>query len=201
MFKLVPGPSPIEFTSIATANGTNVASAWTGGQGPCALQAKSSLSDPTWINVDIALTSNAIAATDSNAGFFRLGDTAHQPAIPLSAHLSGANERPIPLTNSGAGFGLFSLDGNTLVFSISYTGLSGVATMAHIHGPATSSQATNVLIDLAPFNGGSFGTAGSLVGAVTLTPPQLGNVVDVQTYVNIHTTNFPGGEIRGQLTR
>ena len=45
----------------------------------------------------------------------------------------------------------------------------------------------------------NFGTAGSLVGAVTLTPAQLGSLVDQLTYANVHTTNFPGGELRGQI--
>jgi hypothetical protein len=57
------------------------------------------------------------------------------------------------------------------------------------------------MVDLAPFNGGAFGTGGSLVGTVNLTPPQLANIIDLLTYVNIHTTPNPGGEIRGQLNR
>ena len=56
-----------------------------------------------------------------------------------------------------------------------------------------------MLIDLAPYNGGSFGTAGTLTGTVGLTPGQLASVVDGLTYVNIHTPQNGGGEIRGQI--
>jgi hypothetical protein len=43
--------------------------------------------------------------------------------------------------------------------------------------------------------------AASLVGTVTLTPSVLASLVDRVTYLNIHTVNFGGGEIRGQVLR
>jgi len=58
-----------------------------------------------------------------------------------------------------------------------------------------------VLIDLAPFNGGSFGTFDSLAGTTALSLTNLASVIDGLTYVNISTPNNTTGEIRGQVLR
>ncbi len=199
MFKIVPGPKPIRFTSITPTNGTNVAEVWCGGQGPYALQEKTALTEPTWFNAAFASQTNAVVTMDTPAGFLRVFDTAHQPGIPLSAHLTGLAERPTPLVNSSSGSGLFSLDGNTLTFSVRYAGLSGLATAAHIHGSAPASTSAGVIIDLAPYNGGAYGSSGSVSGQVILTDPQKSMMLAGRTYVNFHTVANPSGELRGQI--
>jgi hypothetical protein len=120
-------------------------------------------------------------------------------AIPFTAALSGLAERPTPLTNSATGSGTFALEGNTLEFNITYSGLSGPATLAHFHGPASSSEPAAVLINLAPFNNGGFGTSGALAGKVELTELQRAYLLQGKLYVNIHTAANPSGEIRGQV--
>jgi hypothetical protein len=122
-------------------------------------------------------------------------------AIPFTAWMSGLMERPTPLNNSATGSGTFSLEGNTLIFNVRYAGLSGPATAAHIHGPALAAQGAGVLINLAPFNGGSFGVAGTLSGRLTLTAAQRAMIVAGQTYVNVHTEANNGGELRGQIAQ
>jgi hypothetical protein len=134
-----------------------------------------------------------------SSGFFRQVDTAQQPAVPFTALLSGANERPNPVTTSATGFGIFSLAGSTLRFAVSYQGLSGNATMAHIHGSAPASGFTGVLIDLQPYHTGPFGTNGSFSGAIVLTDAQKAAVMAGRTYVNVHTSANGSGEIRGQI--
>jgi hypothetical protein len=113
--------------------------------------------------------------------------------------MSGLNERPTPLTNSAAGLGLFSLAGDKLAFNITYSGLSGPATLAHIHGATNTANATGVQIDLAPFNGGAFGTRGILSGTVKVTSAQRTMILNGLSYVNIHTAANPSGEVRGQI--
>ena len=120
-------------------------------------------------------------------------------AIPLSASLSGAAERPTPVETPGVGSGSFALEGNVLHFNIRYSGLKAVANNAHIHGPATAADATSVLISLVPFNGGAFGTNGSLAGSVLVTDAQRAAILEGRTYVNIHSDAHGGGEIRGQI--
>jgi hypothetical protein len=121
-------------------------------------------------------------------------------AIPFTAALSGAAERPTPVTTTqGTGSGTFVLEGNNLTFNVTYSGLTGPAILAHIHGPATAAQATGVLIDLAPYNGTGFGTNGTLSGKVALTDLQPSYLLQGRLYVNVHTDQNRGGEIRGQI--
>ena len=42
-------------------------------------------------------------------------------------------------------------------------------------------------------------TSGSFSNSFALTPTQLTQVMSGGAYINIHTTAFPGGEIRGQI--
>jgi hypothetical protein len=132
---------------------------------------------------------------------FRNGEIRGQIApVMFQTFLSGANERPNPVTNSPAtGSGTFALVGNQLTFNISYRNLTGNAFAAHIHGPADENGFADVMVDLGPHNGGAFGTSGNMSGTVTLTAAQLAAVVDGLTYVNIHTPAHGGGEIRGQI--
>ena len=117
------------------------------------------------------------------------------------AHLSGANERPSSNTSPGSGLGVLVIAGDTLSFVVTYAGLTETATGAHIHGPSGLFGTEGVLVSLEPYNGGSFGSSGALSGMVLLTIDQLGNIVDGQTYINIHTATHPDGEIRGQILR
>jgi glucose/arabinose dehydrogenase len=197
MFKILPAPDAVNFTS-ASGVGTNFSQIWRGGMGPFALQKKPAIGDPTWMNVAFSTNTNATVSLDGGAGFFRVTDTSRQPAIPLSISLSGAAEVP-PTGSAATGFGLLSLEGNTLTFNIRYSGLSGPAIAAHIHGAAKTSVSTGVQIDLAPFNGGAFGSSGSISGMVIVSDAQKAMILAGQTYVNFHTANNPGGEIRGQI--
>ena len=65
-------------------------------------------------------------------------------------------------------------------------------------GPVSTSQAGGVLIDLAPFKGAGFGTEGTLIGAVPITPAQKAYILGNQTYVDIQTGANPNGELRSQ---
>jgi hypothetical protein len=117
----------------------------------------------------------------------------------MGAALSGAQEAPSAVVTAGRGSAHFTILGDQLSFVITYSGLSGAATRAHIHGPAAIGVSAGVLIDLEPFHDGPFGASGRFVGTVTLTPDQLVSVVSGLTYVNVHTAANAPGEIRGQV--
>ena len=198
MLKLVPVPDPLVMRGVPASDGATLAATWSGGAGPFALQRRSLLTDPTWVNSTFTTQRAATAPIQGSAGFFRTLDAAHQPPIPLTVYMTGAGEHPT--NNSPAlGTGLFGLDGNTLTFNIRYSGLTAVANAAHIHGPTNTSGNAGVLIPLNDHNGGAWGTDGTLSGLILLTDAQRAMVLASQTYVNIHNANFPGGEIRGQL--
>ncbi len=197
MLKIVPLSDQVVMTGVRTI-GTNLAVDWTGGKGPFSLQRKSSLMDQTWSAASVLNARTAMVNRSLSSGFLRVGDAAGLPSVPFTAYLSGAAERPAN-NSAGTGFGVFILDGNTLTFNLSYKDLSGPARNGHIHGPAPASSSTNVLIDLAPFNGGSWGSTGTISGVVILTDTQKSHLLSGLTYVNLHTDAFPGGEIRGQI--
>ncbi len=113
--------------------------------------------------------------------------------------LTGVGERPSATPSRAFGVGAFTVIGRELAFEVTYQGLLSAATAAHIHGPADSAGTAPVMIDLTTNVVSVLDKAGTLAGQLTLTPTQLAAIVDGKAYVNIHTTNYPGGEIRGQI--
>jgi hypothetical protein len=112
----------------------------------------------------------------------------------FAATLSGANEVP---ANASAATGSVtgSYDSTTKILSITVT-YSGVTPSAgHIHkaalgvnGPVQFGFTT---LSPSPFT----------FTSVALTAAQQNDLFNTLYYVNLHSTAFPGGEIRGQLTK
>jgi Cu/Zn superoxide dismutase len=111
------------------------------------------------------------------------------------ATAAGTQEVP-PVTGAGKATGMFTLNTATkeLTWSVTYSGLSSDATAAHIHGPAASGANAGVEINLA-----AAGTKSPIEGKATLTDAQIADLEGGKTYLNIHTANNKGGEIRGQI--
>lgn len=76
-----------------------------------------------------------------------------------------------------------------------YSGLNGTATAAHIHGPAAPGQNAGILVSLNV----SGGTSGTLSGGGNANATTQGHILGGMSYVNIHSTSSPGGEIRAHL--
>ena len=123
--------------------------------------------------------------------------------ITCTATLSGSNEVP-PNASPATGNGTFSFDPSTATttFSVTFGILVANATAAHLHASAPSGVNAAVRVPLAGFAGLTSGTvSGSTTSLVGMTPAEFaGNLTAGLTYVNIHSTTFPGGEIRGQLS-
>ena len=113
------------------------------------------------------------------------------------ATLTGAQEVPAN-ASTARGTAEIQYNSNTgsLTWKVTFSGLSGPAIGAHIHGTATPSQNAGILI---PF--GANLTAQPIQGQTTITPAQFGDLAAGLWYVNVHTAQLPGGEIRGQLRR
>ena len=127
-------------------------------------------------------------------------------AVPVSAQLSTftavltSGQEPDPNTNNSRAFGVafVTFDSGTgeVCFSISYTldSLTSSETNAHFHAPAPPGVNAGVIIQLPtpdnPKNG-------------CVTPSLSQELIDALFaglwYINIHTRNNPGGEIRGQV--
>jgi hypothetical protein len=122
----------------------------------------------------------------------------------FQADLSGANEVPARSTGASGRAG-FSLDGDRVSYTIEIQGTLRQAFAAHIHSAAAGANGP-IRVTLFPgpetgdFSGvlvsGSF-TAANVTG---ITFEQLLNEMRAGTaYVNVHTRQYTGGEIRGQL--
>ncbi len=101
------------------------------------------------------------------------------------------------VTSSGKGTATATLDtsNKTLTWMVDYSGLSGPAKAAHIHGPADPGANAGIVV---PFTGN---LASPIKGSATLTDEQIAQLEAGKWYVNIHTDANKPGEIRGQLVR
>jgi hypothetical protein len=124
-----------------------------------------------------------------------LGGPAFAEKMTMKVNLTSAAEVP-PVTSPGKGTADVSFDTTTktLTWKVSYSGLTGPATMAHFHGPAEAGKNGPVAVPLKDAASGAEGSA-------TLTDAQAADLVAGKYYINIHTAAHPGGEIRGQVTK
>ena len=134
----------------------------------------------------------------------------------FSASLAGGNEVP-PINSAGtAAFDMTIRD--TITFSLTFSGLSSPLIFAHLHF-APSKVAGGVMIFLC--GGGNqpacpAATSGTITGTITaanvtgpggqgINPGDLNSALEAVrsdlSYANMHTTLFPGGEIRGNVQR
>jgi hypothetical protein len=118
---------------------------------------------------------------------------------PLATVLSGALEAPGPGDPDGSGTAVLTINPGQgeVCFLITVTGITLPATAAHIHvGPA--GVAGPVVVGLAP--PGANGTAAGCVAAPREGLLQILHAPEAY-YVNVHTTDFPAGAVRGQLAK
>ena len=131
--------------------------------------------------------------------------------------LSPLNESTMPVsTASGGILGGMAYDDvtNMLSFDVGYGSAFGFSDLqsdwssggVHFHGngtntahfPAANTNA-GVTISLAAFHTPSGTRSGRIMGSVALTATQETWLLNNQMYLNVHSQQLPGGEIRGQL--
>ena len=129
--------------------------------------------------------------------------------IDFHADLMGSNEVPSNASRA-TGVADFTLDtvAGTLSVIEGFTGLTSVATAAHIHCCTTPGMNAPVVLpfsssDSFPFGvtGGSFNHTYNLATSLTgiSVADFIAGLEAGEAYTNIHTAIFPGGEIRGQI--
>jgi CHRD domain len=166
---------------------------------------------PCYKLLNAALFAGAVAFSNSYAH-----------AEPFVAALSGFNEIGALASPSGAilsnGRGSLQLDldrhARTVVFTLTYSGLSSPVTVAHIHFGKVHVAGGVIVFFCGGGGQGDCPATGTVHGMITA-----GNVQAIASqnvtagdfdaledalitntaYANVHTSNFPAGEIRGQI--
>ena len=124
-----------------------------------------------------------------------IASPAHAATVLFSATIDEAQETP-PNGSLGTGTGTFVMDtvANTLSVSVTYSGLGSATIAGHIHGFAGPGFAAGVVF--------GFPAPNSPINEVwNFMQSQEADIIAGLTYVNIHSMNFPAGEIRGQILR
>jgi CHRD domain len=114
--------------------------------------------------------------------------------MEFNAKLNSRQETPSPRGEPARAGGSFSakLTGTTLTWKLTFSHLSGPAVAAHIHS-GKKRKAGPVIVPLCgPCKSSSAGS--KKVSAAVVKALQGGD-----TYVNVHTSKNPNGEIRGQI--
>jgi hypothetical protein len=117
---------------------------------------------------------------------------------PFTATYKGSNEVP-PNTSTATGTitGTYNDSTNTISFTINFSGLGSNSTAAHFHGPAFPGTNANVTYAHTGFPTGV--TSGTFTGTQVITDTEEKDLLAGKWYSNIHTTNFPAGEIRALI--
>jgi CHRD domain len=156
----------------------------------------------------------AVAAVMAN---LLAAPVAHSQTERFSASLSGAEEVP-PINTAGTAAFEMTIQQGTITFSLTFSDLSSPLSVAHLHF-APSKVAGGVMIFLCGGGGQPACpavTEGTITGTITaanvtgpggqgIAPGDLDSALeavrDGLAYANMHTANFGGGEIRGQVRR
>ena len=129
---------------------------------------------------------------------FQFSATATQ--YPINVTFSGLQETPANnSTATGTFVGTYNDVTDSLIYTITFSGLGSNVTAAHFHGFVPPGIAGPVIFFPVNPSFPTGVTSGTLVDSVKLTQGQEDSLKMGLIYFNIHTTNFPGGEIRAQL--
>jgi hypothetical protein len=114
------------------------------------------------------------------------------------ASLDGQQEVPAN-TSSGKGTCTIVLNAaqTQITVNCTFSGLASAANAAHIHGNGPVGMNAGVLFGFTGVPAATSGTIGPLT--FTVNPTHVMDMRNHQFYVNIHSVNLPGGEIRGQV--
>ena len=132
--------------------------------------------------------------TDESPGGELRGQAVQQLSFAPNMLISGTQAGTASV---GAGAALIDYDigSNLLAWDIAWEGLDSGVTMMHFHGPAGPGNNAGVQVDIGAISGLSSESSGS----TTITDTQEDDLLDGLWYINIHTNDVPGGEIRGQV--
>lgn len=113
---------------------------------------------------------------------------AHAEMMTFTAEMTGAAQVP-PNDSPAKGTAevILDTDAKTITWTYTNDGLTGAPTAAHIHGPAGPTEVAGPVIDTL------------IEGSSPITETQISDLTAGNYYFNVHTAEYPDGEIRGQL--
>src|SRR5258706_2373060 len=140
-------------------------------------------------DIETGPNGDVFVVSNTNSSVYQI--SGKQP-LAFTATLNGMQETP-PNNSTAVGTAtlLLSPDEQTARVSLNFNGLSSAETAAHIHGPAAPGTAGAVLF---PLPNGSF--TDFLISPSAI---DVQNLKNGQLYLNVHSSNFLNGEIRGQF--
>jgi len=125
--------------------------------------------------------------------------SARAQVVEFRATINAAQEVPAtPSTATGNAVMLYDVGTNTFDLYISISGFTNALSASHIHEAAAG---VNGAVKV-PFSLDNFAKTGTLLSGTILRQPYLGDrlaLLQNGAYVNFHSSQFPGGEVRGQL--
>ena len=140
-----------------------------------------------------AVTTGIAGTTGGSGGIGGAGGTNTQT---FAMTLTGTQEVP---ANGSLATGDVQVTLNKTTGAITVTGsfanLTTPATAAHIHGPAVVGSTAAVIVPLTVPSS----TSGTVTGTATMSTVQMNDMLNQMTYVNIHSMQYPDGEIRAQI--
>lgn len=166
--------------------------------------------------IQIAIAALALAA---------LGGVAQAAPILFTATLTGPEENPpVPSPGTGSATVIFDAEAHSMSVDVTFQGLLAPTSAAHIHGPVTEPQGTAPVATQVPsfvdfplgVTSGSYSHVFNTLDPATYNPgfvtanggtaagaeaAFLAMLLDGTAYLNIHTQQFPAGEIRGFLVQ
>ena len=102
---------------------------------------------------------------------------------------------PTASTASGTADVTFDTASKMLTWTVTYKGLTGKPTAAHFHGPAAVGANAGPVVGLT----GSLDSP--IKGSFTLNDKQASELEAGMWYLNVHTSKYADGEIRGQVVK
>ena len=135
---------------------------------------------------------------------------------PSNEVLANGSSAGVVSSGSGTWTGTLDPSTNILTWTMSFSGLTSNSTLSHIHAQAPTTTTAGVVLNFGSFPGstiqlgGTSGTASGTINLATATPTtgltitgdSLKRAMDAgQAYVNVHTSQYGAGEIRGQIVK
>lgn len=117
------------------------------------------------------------------------------PPTRLTATLNGANEKPTSTTSTATGsfVGDLNTSSRVLSYTVTYTGFTPIA--GHLHRINAANGTGPVDIPFTSLTSPIIGTTG------TLAQSKVDSMLNGFYYANLHSTKYPGGEIRGDIKK